>query len=135
MLFRSVFHDDRCQCFAEELLLIGNFSEIPFLRPIAELRLAVSHLLSMVVVTKSRRSEARKVELLPNKSRSLSQREVAPLAKDLWVAKEVPLLLVEEELLPSTPYMGLDAKATAPPSCNDVCLGRRLHSSALKHLS
>ena len=116
-------------------MLIGNFSEIPFLRPIAELRLAVSNLLSMVVVTQGSRSKARKIELLPHKSRPLSQREVAPLAKDLWVPKEIPLLLVEEELLPSTPYMRLDAKATEPPSCNDVCLGRRPHSSALQHLT
>ena len=87
----------------------------------------------MVVVTKSRRSEARKVELLPNKSRSLSQREVAPLAKDLGIAEEISLLLIEEQLLATTPDMRLDTETAASPTSYDVCLGRGPHPSALKH--
>jgi hypothetical protein len=58
---------------------------------------------------------------------------VAPLAKDLGIAEEISLLLIEKQLLATTPDMRLDTETAASPTINDICLGRGPHSSAFKH--
>jgi hypothetical protein len=43
------------------------------------------------------------------------------------------LLLIEKQLLATTPDMRLDTETAAPPSCYDIGLGRGPHPSAFKH--